>query len=168
MIAATDVQYHDDENRAIAACVLFENWDDATPVREWTVRVENVEEYIPGQFYRRELPCLLELLTPVLPELTTVIVDGYVWLGDESHPGLGGHLFAALDQKISVVGVAKTLFLGAAPVAEVLRGESVKPLFVSAAGRELSEAAKDVQAMHGAHRLPTLLKRVDTLCRAKT
>ena len=55
-----------------------------------------------------------------------------------------------------------------APVAEVLRGESTKPLFMSAAGCELSEAAKNVQAMHGAHRLPVLLKRVDALCRART
>jgi deoxyribonuclease V len=166
MIAATDVQYHDADKSAIAACVLFENWDAATPAREWTVRVEGVAEYIPGQFYKRELPCLLQLLTPVLPELTAIVVDGYVWLGDESHLGLGGHLWRALDHKIPVVGVAKTFFMGAAPVAEVLRGESTKPLFVSAAGLALTEAQKNVQAMHGVHRLPTLLKRVDTLCRA--
>ena len=77
-----------------------------------------------------------------MSELTIFIVDGYVWLGDESHPGLGGHLYAALDRKIQVVGVAKTHFVGAAPV--------------------------NVQAMHGAHRLLTLLKRVDALCRART
>ncbi|WP_309707179.1 endonuclease V [Armatimonas sp.] len=167
MIAATDVQYFAD-GHAIAACVLFESWDDAAPTREWTVRIEDVAEYVPGQFYKRELPCLLALLTLVLPELTTIIVDGYVWLGDESHPGLGGHLFAALDRKIPVVGVAKTRFVGAAPVLEVLRGESASPLFVSAVGYEIADAAKNVQAMHGAHRLPTLLKRVDALCRART
>ncbi|WP_394795675.1 endonuclease V [Armatimonas sp.] len=168
MIAATDVQYHDQDRSAIAACVLFENWDDAVPTREWTVRVEEVAAYIPGQFYKRELPCLLALLAPVLAELTLILVDGYVWLGDEGHPGLGGHLFAVLDPKLPIVGVAKTRFVSAAPVAEVLRGESTKPLFVSAAGCELSEAAKNVQAMHGAHRLPVLLKRVDALCRART
>ncbi|MCX6368225.1 MAG: hypothetical protein NTX57_16200 [Armatimonadetes bacterium] len=32
----------------------------------------------------------------------------------------------------------------------------------------LGAAPVNVQAMHGAHRLPTLLKRVDALCRAKT
>jgi deoxyribonuclease V len=165
MIAATDVQYHDDH--AIAACVLFKDWEDATPSRAWTVRVEGVAEYVPGQFYKRELPCLLQLLNPVLPELTLVIVDGYVWLGDESHPGLGGHLWAALNQTIPVVGVAKTRFVGAAPVAEVVRGESSNPLFVSAAGMALGEAAEVVRAMHGAFRLPTLLKRVDSLCRGR-
>jgi deoxyribonuclease V len=165
MIAATDVQYHDDH--AIAACVLFANWDDVTPIREWTVRVDDVAEYIPGQFYKRELPCLLALLSPVLAELTLVIVDGYVWLGDESHPGLGGHLWAALGQKIPVVGVAKTHFVGAAPVADVLRGESKSPVFVSAAGMPLGDAAEAVQSMHGEFRLPTLLKRVDSLCRGR-
>jgi deoxyribonuclease V len=167
MIAATDVQYHAD-GHAIAACVLFESWGDATPVREWTVRVDEVAEYVPGQFYKRELPCLLALLTPVLSELTMIIVDGYVWLGDETHPGLGGHLYAALNRKIPVVGVAKTRFAGAAPVAEVLRGESASPLFVSAARLALPETVQNVQAMHGAHRLPNLLKRVDALCRART
>ena len=167
MIAATDVQYFA-EGHAIAACVLFESWGDAAPTREWTVRIEDVAEYVPGQFYKRELPCLRALLSPVLPELTMIIVDGYVWLGDENHPGLGGHLYAALDRKIPVVGVAKTRFVGAAPVSEVLRGESASPLFVSVAGLDLAETTQNVQAMHGAHRLPTLLKRVDALCRAKT
>lgn len=165
MIVATDVQYHDDH--ALAAAVAFERWDDPAPVREWTARLEDVAEYVPGQFYKRELPCLRALLQPVLSELALVIVDGYVWLGDESHPGLGGHLYAALGEKVPVVGVAKTRFLGAAPVAEVLRGESATPLFVSAAGLALPDAVKNVQVMHGAFRLPTLLKRVDSLCRGR-
>ena len=57
-----------------------------------------------------------------------IIVDGYVWLGDESHPGLGGHLYAALDRKVPVIGVAKTRYCRSrAGGSEVLRGESAKP-----------------------------------------
>lgn len=163
MHVATDVQYH--ESHAIAAAVAFGAWDDAAALREWTVRVDEIAPYVPGQFYKRELPCLLAVLEPVRAELSLVIVDGYVWLGDESHPGLGAHLWEALGKTIPVVGVAKTRFAGAAPVAEVRRGESQNPLFVSAVGVALDQATAAVSTMHGAHRLPTLLKRVDTLCR---
>lgn len=163
LIVATDVQYYD--NHAIAAAVAFDAWDATVPSQEWTVHVSEIAPYVPGQFYKRELPCLLALLEQVRAELGLVIVDGYVWLGDESHPGLGGHLWNALGRTIPVVGVAKTRFVGAAPVREVLRGTSQSPLFVSSAGLPLLEAEVCVQQMHGPHRLPTLLKRVDTQCR---
>ena len=55
LIVATDVQYH--ESHAIAAAVAFGAWDDAVALREWTVRVDEVAPYVPGQFYKRELPC---------------------------------------------------------------------------------------------------------------
>jgi len=38
-------------------------------------------------------------------------------------------------------------------------------LYVTAAGMRLQEAADRIQRMHGPHRIPTLLKRVDTLAR---
>ena len=69
---------------------------------------------------------------------------------------------------IVVVGVAKTGFEGAGPVAEVLRGTSVKPLYVSAVGIPLDDAVSGVRAMHGAHRIPTLVKRADSLARGGT
>jgi endonuclease V-like protein UPF0215 family len=52
-------------------------------------------------------------------------------------------------------------------VAEVLRGESESPLFVSAVGVELTDAADAIKKRHGAYRIPTLLKRVDTLARGR-
>lgn len=163
MIACVDVDYRDDY--ALAACVLLNNWTDAVSAAERTARINKVAEYIPGQFYRRELPCLLAVLEPIRASLRVVVVDGYVWLGDENHPGLGAHLYAALDNAVPVVGVAKTRFKDAAPVVEVTRGESANPLFVSAVGLPLADAVAHARALHGPYRLPTALKRVDQLCR---
>jgi deoxyribonuclease V len=63
-----------------------------------------------------------------------------------------------------VVGVAKRPFRGA-PALEVLRGASARPLYVTAIGIDAAHAADGVRRMHGAHRIPTLLTRVDRLCR---
>jgi deoxyribonuclease V len=123
-----------------------------------------VEPYQSGQFYRRELPCILAVLKS-LPELAQVIIiDGYVWLGDH-RPGLGAHLYEALGQQVAVVGVAKTRFVRAEPVELVLRGRSRSPLYVTAVGMDLAEAASRIRTMHGSYRIPTLLKRVDQLSR---
>ena len=75
MIACVDVDYRADH--AVAACVLFRDWLDAAAADEWTKRIAPVAPYEPGQFYRRELPCLLAVLTPRLDEVRTVVVDGY-------------------------------------------------------------------------------------------
>jgi deoxyribonuclease V len=163
MIACVDVDYRDEG--AVAACVLFRSWTDAEPAGEHICRLERVEPYQPGQFYKRELPCLLAVLEKAAQPLELVVVDGYVWLADEARPGLGAHLYEALGKAVPVVGVAKTHFAGAKAARPVLRGDSGKPLFVTAAGVAVDEVARQVQAMHGPFRIPTLLKRVDQLCR---
>jgi deoxyribonuclease V len=162
MIACVDVDYRASE--AIAACVLFRSWNDAFSADEKVERITKVEPYEPGQFFRRELPCLLAVLAGVGEPVETVVVDGYVWLRDEQTPGLGAHLYEALGRTTPVIGVAKTRFLSAV-AAEVKRGNSQRPLYVTAAGMDLQEAARHIQGMHGLHRIPTLLKRVDRLCR---
>ena len=168
-----DVGYH--KHGATAAAVAFADWSDPLPAREWTVEIDDVAEYVPGSFYLRELPCLLELLQAV-PTPATLLVDGYVWLDGQGRRGLGAHLYEALDGKIPVIGVAKTSFNSVRDDAgtcgddqlscqEVVRGVSRRPLFVTAVGVALATAAVWVASMHGAHRVPTLLKRVDQLSR---
>jgi deoxyribonuclease V len=49
----------------------------------------------------------------------------------------------------------------------VLRGNSARPLFVTAAGIEVTEAAATVVAMKGKFRLPDVLRRVDALARGR-
>jgi deoxyribonuclease V len=163
VIACVDVYYRDPE--ALAACVLFKDWSDAESCEAFTERIPSIQPYHPGQFYKRELPCLLAVLGKVPGTLDVVVVDGYVWLGDETTPGLGAHLYEALGRKIAVIGVAKSHFHRATAAQPVLRGESERPLFVSAVGLDRNQACGYIQSMHGAYRIPTLLKQVDWLCR---
>lgn len=163
MILATDVHYLADH--AIAAAVLFARWEEAVPAAYWTVRIDTVADYIPGQFYQRELPCLMQLISQAPQPISCVVVDGYVDLGGEQQPGLGRHLWHALQGQTPVLGVAKTRFADTPDNAALYRGKSEKPLFISAAGIELEQAKAAVARMHGPHRLPSLLKRVDQLCR---
>lgn len=154
-----DVDYR--PSAAVAAGLWFRGWSASTPEYEAVAVCTGVAEYEPGAFYRRELPCLVEVLARG-PRPDVVIVDGYVWLG-EGMPGLGGHLHAALGGV--VVGVAKTRYRSASAV-PVLRGLSRSPLFVTAEGVEPEVAAGWIQSMHGPYRVPTLLRQVDTLARS--
>jgi deoxyribonuclease V len=163
MIACTDVHYG--KAQTIVACLLFRNWPDENPCLEVTDRVQDPAPYEPGRFYRRELPGLLSVIEKLAERPRAVIIDGYVWLGSESHPGLGAYLYEAIGGTAAVVGVAKTLFQEGPAVRAVTRGTSLRPLYVTAAGVELNEAARHVVELHGEFRIPTMLKRVDRLCR---
>ncbi|HEY3449870.1 MAG TPA: endonuclease V [Myxococcales bacterium] len=167
MIAVLDVHYP--ETGARAACVVLEAWDSASASEERVVTLEVVEPYVPGQFFRRELPCLQAVLSVIRAHASTVIVDGYVWLDRQGRPGLGAHLFEALGKAIPVVGVAKAAFgeAGTSAAVEVLRGQSKRPLFVTSAGIDASEAAAKVKAMAGPARLPWALGQVDALSRGR-
>jgi deoxyribonuclease V len=171
VLACVDVSYGD--GFAIAGCVLFRQWRDREPTQRLTERVASAAPYVPGKFYLRELPPLLSVMSQLSGTLETVVVDGYVWLGGHG-PGLGARLFAALEERVPVIGVAKTHWGRAAPPADlvserrelaVTRGRSVKPLYVTAAGIDVERAAALVSQMHGEHRIPTLIKDVDTLVR---
>jgi len=165
MFCALDVHYETENGAARAACVQFQDWSSVKPDAEYVVEVAEVAPYVPGQFFKRELPSLLRVLEAVSVPPTLVIVDGYVWLDPAGRPGLGAHLHEALGGRVPVVGVAKTAFRGDTGAAQVMRGESAKPLLVSAAGIPLDEAAEGVRRMAGEHRIPTLLKRVDHIAR---
>jgi deoxyribonuclease V len=163
MLACLDADYRDD--RARVACVLFETWGDAEPAGKLARELPAAGEYQPGNFYRRELPCLLAILAEVETELAAVIVDGYVWLdGAGERPGLGAHLWETLDRATPVIGVAKNPFAGAAPI-DLRRGESARSLHITAAGADPAWAAERIAEMHGDFRIPTLLRRVDQLSR---
>jgi deoxyribonuclease V len=161
MIAAFDV-YYLENGYASAAAVLFSDYRDAEPSAVYTQLLPGTADYVPGEFYRRELPCILTLLAQFNEFPDEMVVDGYVMLGDR--PGLGQHLFNWFDGKIPVVGVAKSKFEGAGGI-EVFRGGSMHPLYVTSAGVNLQKASERIRTMHGAHRIPTLLKRVDVLAR---
>lgn len=164
--AAVDVHYR--EQSATAACVLFERWPDAAASAELRVDIDGVAEYRPGQFYKRELPCLLAVLAEADPAPSIVLIDGHVWLEREGEPGLGAHLFAALEETTPVIGVAKSAFKQSSHARRVFRGQSRRPLYVTAIGIDPDVAAAHVESMAGAYRVPTLLKRVDSLARGRS
>ena len=162
--ACLDAAYTD--SAAGAACVLFAAWDATAPLRVVTTRQGAASDYEPGAFYKRELPLLLAVLDQLERLPGTLIIDGYVWLDSEGKPGLGAMLHRALAERISVIGIAKSRFAGASACLPVVRGSSLRPLYVSAVGMDAADAAKGVQSMHGRHRIPTLLRLVDRAARA--
>jgi deoxyribonuclease V len=167
VIVALDVCYRSDGS-ALAAAVSFGGWSDAAPQATRLVELPKVEEYEPGDFSKRELPCLLAALAGFeLGAEDAVVVDAYVDLDEAGRAGLGRKLFEALGSRAPVVGVAKTRFAGVPVSWGLARGSSKNPLYVSAAGMPMEMARAKVAAMHGPHRMPTMLRAVDGLCRGR-
>jgi deoxyribonuclease V len=165
MIYAFDTYYY--EEYANTVCLAFENW---TSEKETEVFIEETDinsDYESGAFYKRELPCILSLLSKItLKPGDIIIVDGYVTLDDDGKIGLGGHLYEALNGAYAVVGIAKNGFNSVdSQRRNVLRGESKTPLFLTAKGLDVDEVQSKIEQMHGAFRIPTLLKKLDQLSR---
>jgi len=165
LVAALDVSYRN--GVGTAAAVLFRHWLDREPVSQHVVDVSPIEPYIPGSFYRRELPCLLAVLKTIEAPLATIMIDGYVWLSETGRVGMGARLYEELGRTTPVIGIAKTTFHGSAWAVPVLRGTSRWPLYVTAIGIDADLAAAQVAAMRGQSRLPILLATVDRLSRTR-
>lgn len=159
--AAADVHYPE-SGGATAALVVAAEPTFGDLVEERTATLAEVAEYRPGAFYTRELPALRAVLATTAP-VDLLVVDGYVQLDPDGRPGLGAHVHTELE--IPVIGVAKTPFRAATHAIEVLRGEAVRPLLVTAAGLDPQEAAELVRRMAGPFRMPDALRRVDRLSR---
>lgn len=163
MFACIDAHYTDAGSRT--GLVLFQNWSDEFATSEFVdEQLQEPADYVPGSFFLRELPCVLAAIKSFANDVQTIVIDGYVWLDQSGRKGFGAYLFEALDGSVSVIGVAKNRFIGSKGI-DVLRGASQRPLFVTAAGIEMSEAARVIAAMHGPHRIPTLIKRADYISR---
>jgi deoxyribonuclease V len=171
MLVCVDVDYRDDAT--VAGCVLFRSWADDSPTEQLLAFEGQAKPYLPGQFYLRELPPIVAVLGQVKVQLEAIIVDGYVWL-DQGRTGLGAHLYSQLENKVPVIGVAKNPWQGHVYHAdknerraiEVSRGGSKRPLYVTSVGTDVQLAARNVAAMHGSFRIPTLLSAVNTLVRS--
>ena len=64
-----------------------------------------------------------------------------------------------------MIGVAKSRFRTAIHAIPVVRGSSLRPVFVTAAGMPRADAADLVRHMTGRYRLPDALRRAYTLAR---
>jgi deoxyribonuclease V len=162
--AAVDVHYPA-SGGARAALVLAGDRAFSQIIAEQTVFVAQVAPYVPGQFFRRELPPLRAVLAGVTG-IELLVIDGYVDLAPDGRPGLGAYLHAELG--VPVIGVAKTPFAAAAHAVPVLRGHATRPLYVTAAGIPAADAAGIVREMSGKFRMPDALRHVDALARGQS
>ncbi len=167
MIVAVDVHYGGSKAKAVS--IAFENWEDEFPVKINTVELERFEEYVPGEFYKRELPCIVKVLEKSdLDQIEAIIIDGYVILNDKGKLGLGGYLYEMLNRKVPIIGVAKRpYFKNEQFVKEISRGSSKNPLNISSMGLAVEHAASFIRKMNGKYRIPTLLKILDQKTRAR-
>jgi len=165
MILAFDTYYFEDKAKTV--CLQFENWNDEQELATYEETLSGISEYVSGEFYKRELPCILSLLKKIdLNTCKAIVVDGFVVLNDDGKLGLGGYLYEELGEKIAVIGVAKNDFHKIKHSKKaLLRGESKKPLYITVKGMDLDKACKNIQEMNGEFRIPDLLKKVDALGR---
>jgi deoxyribonuclease V len=163
LYVAVDVQYLE-SGKARAAMVESRDRRFSIITSSRTAIVPAGASYRPGEFYLRELPPLRAVI-PATDELALIVVDGYVDLDPDGRPGLGAHVHAEFG--VPVIGVAKTAFETATHAARVFRGHSSRPLYVTAAGMTVAEAAQLVSDMAGQFRMPDALKRVDRLARGE-
>lgn len=163
MILAFDTGYF--EHKAKTVCIAFEEWTSTVCTKVYAEVSKNIEEYVPGAFYRRELPGILSLWPRVEEkEVEAIVIDGFVYLDDEGRLGLGGHLYRQLGGRVPVIGVAKTNFAALEKNKRlVFRGGSKRPLYITAVGIDLERAAHNIERMAGAFRIPALLKELDRL-----
>jgi deoxyribonuclease V len=159
-----DVHYLEPDG-ARAALVVAADLEFGRLVFERVCELPQVAGYRPGAFAERELPAIRAVLDGEDP-VDLLLVDGYVDLDLQRRPGLGAHAHAAFG--VPVIGVAKTAFRSATHAIEVRRGGAERPLFVTAAGMPVAQAADVVRGMAGPYRLPDALRRVDALARARS
>ncbi len=163
MVLAIDVHYK--ENYSAKAVGMLFDWEDIYPKKVITEYIEVINEYVPGEFYKRELPCLLKIIEKInIDELEAIIIDGHIYVDNYGKFGLGGILWETLKKQISIVGIAKTSFFSnKATVKECFRGKSKKPLFVSVIGSDIENTVGKVKLMKGEYRMPTILKELDVI-----
>lgn len=166
-IACLDAAY--DRTAAAVAGALIRSWDARDASQMLVRRFDRPPgRYEPGAFYKRELPLLLSVISDFDEPIEIIVIDGYVWLDANGLPGLlGGHLFSSLRRRIPVVGIAKTRYRNDTWSISVLRGQSQRPLFITSAGIEATEAAECVRRMHGDYRIPMILNNVDRAARER-
>jgi deoxyribonuclease V len=195
MICCVDVDYQ--ATGVTTACVGFGAWTDEVATIELVVRSAGAAPpYEPGAFYRRELPYVLGALER-MPALDVIVVDAYVWLAPDEpglgwhlHDARGIAVIGVAKTRyagaaaasrhraagpLSGIGAAAaSRHRAAGPLSgigaesiEVVRGDSARPLFVTAVGIDAGVAADHIRAMHGEFRIPTLIRCADGLARGR-
>lgn len=171
MIIALDSYYKEDICNT--SLVLFANVESQIPILTDTIFTKVKTKYIPGEFYKRELPGIEKILFKFQLDhpdywnnVDIIITDSFVRLKveDKEWDGLGNHLHNIIKDKI-IIGVAKSNFGDCDQISEIIyRGNSKTPLYVQST-RDNYIASLFIKQMHGKYRIPTMLKEVDKLSR---
>lgn len=164
-----DVHYKEgqetDAVTATVAGIRFEGIKQSRILNEYTVEVNDVAPYESGQFYKREMPCLLALINQIDEPFDVIIIDGYVFLDSVGKAGLGKYLYDHLANTKPIIGIAKNHFYDITEDYAVWRGISKRPLYVTSIGINVTTAKKMVSEMEGEHRIPKMVSDVDKLGR---
>lgn len=162
-----DVHYQELDNQTIAnvSGIRFAGIENHIILNEYRIIVNKVEPYQSGQFYKRELPCLLALIEKIDEPFDVIVIDGYVYLNGTDKAGLGKYLYDNLPIKKPVIGIAKARFCEIGQQYAVHRGMSKHPLYVTCVDFELNLAKNFVQTLQGKNTMPDIAKRVDLLSR---
>lgn len=182
MLLALDSYYKD--GVCNTSMVVYEHYYSKESVYADTIYTQIPAEYVPGQFYKRELPgieAILDKFSTEHPELWNqvkiIVVDSFVYLANatDQWDGLGARLYKRLlnktNRKIKVIGIAKSNFGTCDKLPQttiVYRGNSKRPLYVQAIGFDSIEASclgQWTQWLYGEHRIPKMLQDVDKLSR---
>lgn len=151
---------------ATAACVVLRSFDASESLEERVVKVRKIASTDPDRPFEPVVALLRAALDAVESDVQVAVVRGYVWLDGTKQPGVGAHLYQALGESVSVMGVAKERCDEGQPDAlEVARGGRSSPLFVTSAGFPPPVVGKLVKAMHGRGRIPWALARAAALSR---
>jgi len=134
MIHAFDTYYFDNSARTV--CLTFNDWTDKTETSIVSDILKIRADYKSGEFYKRELPCILSLISKLsLLEGDIIVIDGYVSLNSIGRKGLGYYSYEELNENFPVIGIAKNEFSeNDDQRLKVFRGISKKPLFVTSIG----------------------------------
>lgn len=171
MILFIDVKYTDNGYKTCG--VITDSFYDKEPKKILTLKSNKpAADYIPGEFYKRELPCIIEFLKYYKLKPEYIVVDGFCINKDNEnniHAGLGYKVFTYLRDNVvgfsnvKIIGIAKSAYCTSPEIAwEILRGKSKKPLYMQACGANVKEINNTtIENMYGDYRIPELLKITD-------
>lgn len=165
-----DGYYKEKEHLGKISGIIFKNWEDNEPIDGISIIINNFDSYIPGEFYKRELPGIVKLLENIdLDKFDTIILDSHVWLWNDEEsfekpkPGLGAHLYKKLGRKnLNIIGIAKSYYRdNNLHTFQCFRGNSKNPLYVDSINQD-KDYSEVIKSMYGNFRIPYLIKLADT------
>ena len=110
MIVIIDADYNEEIGKAHIAGIVAETIFDEKEKMVVTAISDEIGEYIPGQFYKRELKSVELIIAQLeVSQIKLIVVDGYADFGTDKL-ALGAYVFEKYN--IPVIGIGKNKFEG--------------------------------------------------------